>query len=97
VTGLEIFDHVASGQVVFHRDDDAWDLLDEDGLVAAVLCPRKTYLTVSLPPKRVPPKPAGRRMPYGEKKKFEISEDQLQTGRERIAALARGQRDSGDD
>jgi hypothetical protein len=40
VTGLEILNKVALGQTLFHRGHDAWDLLDADALVAAVLCPR---------------------------------------------------------
>ena len=87
MTGLEIFDKVADGQTVFHRDRDAWDLIDDDGLVAAVLCPRTKYLTISVPPKRVPPKPVGRRMPYGELKADEIHEEDIERGREMLAAL----------
>src|SRR5438094_705786 len=74
-SGLEIFDRVVYGQTLFHRDHDAWDLIDENGLVAAVLCPRKSHLSISIPRKRVPPKPAGRRIPYGEKVAHKIGEE----------------------
>jgi hypothetical protein len=89
MTGLEIFDRVAYGLTVFHRDRDAWDLIDEDGLVAAVLCPRSRHLTVSIPVKRVLPKPVGRRIPYGEKKADEIREDDLDRGARLLSELAR--------
>ena len=49
-TGLELLDLVVYGQTVFHRDHDAWVLIDEDGLVAAVLCPRKSHLSISSRP-----------------------------------------------
>jgi hypothetical protein len=38
VTGIEIFDRIIFGHTVFKRDRDAYDLIDEDGLVCAVLC-----------------------------------------------------------
>ena len=89
VTGLEIFNRVVYGQMLFHRDKDAWDLIDEDGLVAAVLCPRTEHLTISLPKKRVKPKPAGRRVPYGERKWDEIREHDIERGIDLVGDLAR--------
>jgi hypothetical protein len=91
MTGLEIFNRVVYGQMLFHRGHDVWDLIDEDGLVAAVLCPRSTHLTISLPKKRAQPKPAGRRIPYGEKKWDEIGEHDIDRGIALIGDLARRQ------
>jgi hypothetical protein len=83
--GLEIFDRVVYGHTVFHRDHDARDLLDNDGLVAAVLCPRTSHLSIAIPSKRVEPRPVGRRIPYGEKVAWTIREDEIDRG---IAILA---------
>ena len=59
MTGLEIFDRVIYGHMVWRRDHDAWDLIDEDGLVAAVLCPRQRHLSIApVSGERVEPKPA---------------------------------------
>ena len=85
MTGLEILDRVVFGHTMFKRDRDAYDLIDADGLVAAVLCPRASHLSISLPAKRVEPKPAGRRIPYGEKVAWKIHEDEIDRG---IAILA---------
>ena len=94
LTGLEILDAVVYGQTVFHRDLDAWDLIDEDGLVAAVLCPRSGHLSIAIPTKRVEPKPVGRRIPYGEKVAWKIREDEIERGIAIIANLARRQPNS---
>jgi hypothetical protein len=88
VTGLEILDQVACGHTLFHRDRDAWDLLDDTGLVAAVLCPRTSHLSVSLPSKRVRPVAAGSRIPYGEKVAWKITEDTIDDGVDRLRELA---------
>lgn len=85
MTGLETFDRVVYGHTVFRRDHDAWDLIDEAGLVAAVLCPRTRHLSIAIPNKRVAPKPAGRRIPYGEKVAWKIHEDEIDLG---VAILA---------
>ena len=87
-TGLEIFDRVVYGHTVFHRDHDAWDLIDETGLVAAVLCPRSTHLSIVVPSKRVEPKPVGRRIPYGEKVAWKIGKDEIDRGIAILAELA---------
>jgi len=89
VTGLEIFDRVVYGHTVFKRDHDAYDLIDAEGLVAAVLCPRANHLSISLPAKRVAPKPAGRRIPYGEKVAWKIRDDEIDRGIAVVADLAR--------
>jgi hypothetical protein len=88
-TGLEIFDRVVYGQTVFHRDHDAWDLIDEDGLVAAVLCPRTSHLSIAIPTKRVRPKPVGRRIPYGERIAWKIRKEEVDRGIAIVADLAR--------
>jgi hypothetical protein len=88
VTGLEILNKVALGETLFHRDDDAWDLLDTDGLVAAVLCPRTHHLSISPPRQRVRPVPAGRRIPYGEKVEWKITEEMLDDGVAIVRRLA---------
>jgi hypothetical protein len=88
MTGLEIFDRIAFGRTVFHRDDDAWDLLDEDGLVAAVICPRKSHVSIAPVEPRVSPKPVGRKMPYGEIVTEKITADQIERGTEILARLA---------
>ncbi len=88
MTGLEILNRVALGQTLFHRDDDAWDLLDVDGLVAAVLCPRTHHLSISPPRKRVRPAPVGRRIPYGEKVRWKITEDKISEGIDIVRRLA---------
>jgi hypothetical protein len=89
MTGLEIFDRVAYGQTLFHRDADAWDLIDEAGLVAAVLSPRAQHLSISLPQSRVKPAPVGRRIPYGEKVKWKITQDTIDEGISVVTELAR--------
>jgi hypothetical protein len=93
LTGLEILDRVVYGQTIFHRARDAWDLIDEDGLVAAVLCPRKSHLSISIPSKRVPPKPVGRRIPYGEKVAHKIGDGDIEGGVAIVADLARREPD----
>lgn len=81
LTGLEILDRVAYGHTVWHRDRDAWDLLDEDGLVAAVLCPRQHHLSIApVSGRRVQPKAVGRRIPYGEKVAHKIRSDDIDRG-----------------
>jgi len=81
LTGLEIFDRVAYGHMVWHRDRDAWDLLDEDGLVAAVLCPRQHHLSIApVSGERPEPMPVGRRIPYGEKVEHKIRGDDIDRG-----------------
>lgn len=92
-TGLEILDSVVYGRTVFHRDHDAWDLIDDDGLVAAVLCPRKSHLSISIPSKRVPPKSVGRRIPYGEKVAHKIGEEEIDRGIAIVADLVRPESD----
>jgi hypothetical protein len=89
MTGLEILDRIVYGHTVFKRDHDAYDLIDEDGLVAAVLCPRTRHLSIAIPSERVPPKPVGRRIPYGEKVADKIHESELEIGIARLAELAR--------
>jgi hypothetical protein len=91
VTGLEILDQVLLGQTTFHRCDDAWDLLDENGLVAAVLCPRKQHLSVAPVAQRVPPAPVGRLMPYGEKVELKITADGVEEGVDAVRRLAAAQ------
>lgn len=91
MTGLDILDHVAYGQTLFHRDTDAWDLLDADGLVAAVLCPRAYHLSIALPKKRLPPVPVGRRIPYGEKVEWKVNAESLAEGKEIVSRLAASQ------
>jgi hypothetical protein len=49
MNGLEILDHVSYGHALYHRERDAWDLLDRHGDVAAVLKPRTRYLAIALP------------------------------------------------
>jgi len=88
-TGFEILDLVVYGRTVFHRDRDAWDLIDARGLVAAVLCPRKSHLSISIPTTRVPPAPVGRRMPYGERVVHKITEAEVERGLAIVADLAR--------
>ena len=88
-SGLEIFDRVVYGHTVFHRDHNAWDLIDESGLVAAVLCPRTSHLSIAIPTKRVEPKRVGRRTPYGEKVAWKIREDEIDRGIAIVADLAR--------
>lgn len=89
MTGLEIFDRVVYGHTVFKRDHDAYDLIDAAGLVAAVLCPRTSHLSIAIPTKRVEPKPVGRRIPYGEKVAWKIGEDDIERGIGIVADLAR--------
>jgi hypothetical protein len=91
MTGLEILDRVALGQTLFHRDDHAWDLLDADGFVVAVLCPRSHHLSISLPPDgRTERAPAGRRIPYGEKVELKITETEIARGIEIVQSLVAG-------
>ena len=91
MTGLESLSRVAVGQTLFHRDHDAWDLLDGDGLVVAVLCPRTAHLSISPPKsKRATPAPAGRRIPYGEKVTWKITEDEIPRGLAEIQRLVAG-------
>jgi len=87
-TGLEIFDKLAYGHTLFHRDGDAWDLLDNQGMVVAVLCPRKTFVSVAPPESgRAERKPAGTRIPYGEKVAFRVDDSNLDDGIAKLQAL----------
>ena len=95
MTGLEILDQVLLGQTAFHRCHDAWDLLDERGLVAAVLCPRKHHLSVAPLAERVPPAPVGKLMPYGEKVKWKITADGVEEGIEVVRSFVEAQPDGG--
>lgn len=65
MTRLDILARVLLGQTAFHRSEDAWDLLDEQRLVAAVLCPRQHHVSVAPLHKRVEPAPEGALLPYG--------------------------------
>jgi hypothetical protein len=88
MTGLEILDRVAFGRTLFHRDFDAWDLLDETGLVAAVLCPRKQHLSISVPSgERLQPARVGKRIPYGERVEWKITSDKIEDGIEIVRRL----------
>jgi hypothetical protein len=89
MTGLEILDNVAYGHTLFHRDHDAWDVLDSEGLVCAVLCSRTHHLSISPLPRRVPPVPAGRRNPYREKVEWKITAETVEEGIERPRDLVR--------
>ncbi len=91
MTGLEILDRVAFGQTLFHRDRDAWDLLDRDGLVVAVLCPRQAHLSISPLKTHVPPAPASKRMPYGERVEWKIAAESLDKGATIIRQLVTGE------
>lgn len=71
MSALEILDEVLLGQTTHHRRTDAWDLLDAQQHVAAVICVRKAsgFVTISLPsgPEREGLKPHGPIvMPYDE-------------------------------
>lgn len=71
MSALEILDEVLLGQTAHHRRMDAWDLLDAQQRVAAVVCVRKPsgFVTISLPtgPERELLKPDGPIvMPYDE-------------------------------
>jgi hypothetical protein len=90
MTGLEILDKVVVGQTLFHRCDDAWDLIDDRGLVCAVLCPRKQHLSISPVARRVAPAPAGRLIPYGEKVALKITADAIEQGTDEIRKLVSG-------
>ena len=57
-------------------------------MVAAVLCPSTKHLSISPPKKRVPPAPAGRRIPYGERVKWQIREETVGEGVEIVRRLA---------
>jgi hypothetical protein len=61
-------------------------------LVAAVLCPRTSHLSIAIPTKRVEPKPVGRRIPYGEKVAWKIRENEIDRGITIVAELTRGER-----
>ena len=91
MTGLEVLDRIAYGQTLFHRDHDAYDLLDGNGCVAAVLCPRQSFVAVAIPARRLPPKPVGRRIPYGEKVAHRISESNLDDGAELLQQLVQAE------
>jgi hypothetical protein len=56
MTGLEIFEELVRGQTVYHRCDDAWDLLNQEQLVVAVICPRIAHVSIS--PTSKPSRPA---------------------------------------
>lgn len=80
MTGLEILNQLLLGRTSFHRSHDAWDLLDGDGRVVAVLCPRQRHVSIAPPAQPGPPAPAGRLMPHREKVKWKVSEDDIETG-----------------
>jgi hypothetical protein len=90
MTGLEILNKVAYGHTLFHCDDDAWDLIDRDELVAAVLCPRSAHLSISPlkePAKRVR---VGKKIPYQEVVHWKIREDAIDEGIAVLQALYDG-------
>jgi hypothetical protein len=89
VTRLDILNRLLVGHTTFHRVDDAWDLLDEDGLVAAVLCPRQNHVSIAEPAKRVPPAPDGRMIPYGEKVQVKVGDDNIDDGIDLLHRLRR--------
>jgi hypothetical protein len=89
VTGLEILDRVVLGQMVFHRRPDAWDLLDDEGRVSAVLCPRTDFVAVSPCSPRPFPQLSGRGfVPYGERVTERIRADGIEQGIELVRRLA---------
>ena len=92
-TGLEILDRLLLGQTAFHRCDDAWDLLDDAGLVTAVLCPRRRHVSIAPVMPRAEPAGVGRLMPYGEKVESKITADNVEHGvsviRELVAAAGK--------
>ncbi|SRR5712691_568007 len=85
MTVPEILDHLLVGHRHHHRVEDAWDLLDQQGHLAAVLCPRPRggFVAVSLPPgpqRPLPKSTAGPRLPhehppYGEKVIARVTDD----------------------
>lgn len=90
MTGLEILDKVAYGHTLFHRDDDAWDLIDRNGFVAAVLCPRSAHLSISPltePAERVG---VGKKIPYHEVVHWKIREGAIDEGIAVLQALYDG-------
>jgi hypothetical protein len=90
MTGLEILDKVAYGHTLFHRDDDAWDLIDRNGFVAGVLCPRGTHLSISPlaePAERVK---VGKKIPYQELVHWKIREETIDDGIAVLQALYEG-------
>jgi hypothetical protein len=88
MTGLEILDQLLLGQTAYHRRPDAWDLLDKNGLVIAVLCPRKAFVAFSPVPKRAAPaRPDGSFVPYGEKVALRITADNIEDGIDKIHEL----------
>jgi hypothetical protein len=76
VIGLEILDRLLLDHYSHHRVNDAWDLLDGQRRVAAVLCPRGDFVAVSLPPgpERLWPERSGR-VPYDEEVAARVTGD----------------------
>ena len=89
MTRLDILDRLLVGHTTFHRVDDAWDLLDEEGLVAAVICPRQKHVSIAEPAKRVAPVPEGRMIPYGEKVQLKVGDDNIDEGIDLLRRLRR--------
>ena len=80
MSALEILDEVLLGHTAHHRRGDAWDLLDAQQRVAAVICVRKSsgFVTISLPagPERRALRPHGPFvMPYDEEVVAHVTAD----------------------
>jgi hypothetical protein len=93
MTALEILDQLLLGQMAFHRRPDAWDLVDAQGHVPAVLCPRtkRGFVAISPCPDRPPlRRDGGGFVPYKEKVKWRITSDNVDEGVARVRELVAG-------
>jgi hypothetical protein len=78
------------GHTLFHRDRDAWDLIDANGMVAAVLCPRRTHLSISPLKEPAGRVRVGKKIPYHEVVNWQIHEDTMDEGIAVLQALYDG-------
>jgi hypothetical protein len=88
-TGLEILDRLLLGHTAYHRRPDAWDLLDSQGRVVAVLCPRQHHVSVAPTDARPTPHRGENIVPYKEKVAAKITGDKVDEGIALVAELLR--------
>jgi len=88
MTGLEILEELLLGQRVDHRHPHAWDLLNGDNKVVAVLCDRKQHVSIAPCPAPAEPRDARKIVePYGERVAWKVGADNIEAGVTQVRAL----------
>jgi hypothetical protein len=84
---LDILNRLLLGQTAYHRNEEAWDVLGEDGTIVAVLCPRENHVSLSVPQVKRQPGGAGI-TPYRERVELKVTDTNLPDGIDRLRVLA---------